>query len=331
MELSREVLLAWYEARDTFLGYNYRDRSYARGLMLARKLVNEVPEAAWLCSLFPEGEEDISDHLVFRRLMSCEGVPAASSYLYFLTRDRGVVGFDRDSAKKHPLYLAYTCGTWDTPTLVACADMINPEPIALARLVNTTEDDWHVRNPISLKLCRRAVDLGHVPAWVAFAHTFDKVNDPLYWLWSGKAAQRGHMQFVFVREACEYLDEFVQVCRGTSRCIVQIDAMLEHELSLECIKTSNNETLVTFYNQMMQLADMCRHWRSNARDAVSAWLVVGRRNRVVKDIRRLVGKLIWDTWFQTVRYSSDGTMCVCMMVMVMERRRKNLGSGGGEK
>ena len=40
--------------------------------------------------------------------------------------------------------------------------------------------------------------------------------------------------------------------------------------------------------------DMYDEWCEKAQLAVETWLVIGRRLKICKDIRRVIGKMVWD-------------------------------------
>jgi hypothetical protein len=60
---------------------------------------------------------------------------------------------------------------------------------------------------------------------------------------------------------------------------------------------------------MLYIQALCKNWRADARRAVNAWLAVGRRLRVVKDIRGVIGKRIWNEWLRDVEYVPVRTVC----------------------
>jgi hypothetical protein len=141
---------------------------------------------------------------------------------------------------------------------------------------------------------------------VALAKTCD-THEPLHWQWLGAAAAK--------RESFWFIDSFVEEtekfeCGGSSPAVLFAIGKalcghlnLEEELIFESINSFAHckdaaIRAIAFYEFQL----------SACRKAVCAWSMIGIRLRVMKDIRVLIGKLIWDAreeaMFQEVKVKS---------------------------
>ena len=114
-------------------------------------------------------------------------------------------------------------------------------------------------------------------------------SDPVRWTWLGREAVRGQpMEFldIFVRE----VEAFFCGAADKARAVFTIGRALKGNIegdTLFCFTDPNVSVAieaVEFYDFQVE----------SARRAVAAWTFVGIRFKVVKDVRKLIGKLIWD-------------------------------------
>ncbi len=133
-----------------------------------------------------------------------------------------------------------------------------------------------------------AAELGDVAAAAAYGQMMDE-SDPLRWLWLGRAAMCGE-PFWFVRSFSKLL---------TATSVFLVGRALDGNISLEKKKifgTSHNfdsllgpaNQAVSFYDSQIQ----------SARLAVDTWSLVSTRLHLIKDMRILIGKMIWDARFE---------------------------------
>jgi hypothetical protein len=314
MTPSDEVLCQWYEARDTFLGINYYRRNYQQGLLLARRVEDQVPEAKWLCNLFRDFDPELPELALVDRLCKehGRGVLDATCYLGIIHPDPRCRGqyFQQAWNQRHPLAFGRGwSGGWRGGERI-CLGLASrgcEEPCVLyAAGIEAGKGTARQLNYI-----KRAAELGFVDAFSFYAraacvqrdHNGFEKRDPLYFYWEGRAAQRGRNVLGFMEEASECLLQFL---RGeiSSAYIVQIEAMFEGHLTPEAHRllrsTSRDSPQATGH----YITVLCRSWRENARRAVNMWLLIGRRTRGMnRDMRRAIGRRIWDDWLRDVEYT----------------------------
>ncbi len=120
-----------------------------------------------------------------------------------------------------------------------------------------------------------------------------KKSDPLRFLWFGRAAALGEAD-AFLTQMEESVREF-NSGNGYANVVFAIGRALkghiDNELQTIFVKYCNfkvnigpaNQAL-SFYNFQLQ----------SYRKAIDTWTLVALRNNVVKDIRKMIGMMIWD-------------------------------------
>jgi hypothetical protein len=292
----------------------------AKGLELARALVDKVPEAKWLCDLFPDGAPSMREARV--RFARSHEIPSTSlCYAYYVSDHRPNALFVSIKALiaacpvKHPLYEAETCDRDDKVRLIELVERRPyPEPIALMKLAQRISSERRAAGLSSFRktdrqkeLYKHAAELGSPDGCVRHATYNFAVNDPQHWYWFGKAFLAGspHLKTHMARME-RYLTRFVVADNhGKSRCIVEMARTIR-------APTFPMEELVRRHSDLFDSAAnivlLYELWKLMAKDAVTTWLLVARRLRIVKDIRRVIGMIVWNTWFDSVEHTADGRM-----------------------
>jgi hypothetical protein len=91
---------AWYLARDTFLGMNYRTRDHLLGLELAEKCNDD--DAMWLCAVFPPEQRpnllvvhtekrSFNTQFAYRKILESEETPRAKCFAALLTTNTALL------------------------------------------------------------------------------------------------------------------------------------------------------------------------------------------------------------------------------------------------
>jgi hypothetical protein len=138
-----------------------------------------------------------------------------------------------------------------------------------------------------------AAELGHVFAMTQVGICFDE-SDPRRWLWWGRAAKLGTPNW-FLNYFSTPVQQF-ESGTGNAAVVFQIGRALNENVDVEKrtifgkkgkfdVLIGPANSAISFYKS--QLSACCR--------AVNAWSHVGIRWNVVKDIRVLIGKMIWET------------------------------------
>jgi hypothetical protein len=160
-----------------------------------------------------------------------------------------------------------------------------------------------------------AAELGLVYSTVCFGELFDE-NDPQRFVWLGKAAARG--QFVsFLVEMFDQIGDF-RSGTGYANVVFAIGRALKGHI--------NNEKRTIFgeasrFDAYIRPANQALHFYEfqlqSYRKAVDSWTIVGLRNKVVKDIRKMIGKMIWDAREEAEHKLNCNTICQCPFCVVI--------------
>jgi hypothetical protein len=129
-------------------------------------------------------------------------------------------------------------------------------------------------------------------ATLCFARLLDK-NDPQRFVLFGRAAVANGDSFYFLDEMSDQIRNFNH--GGHAKVVFLIGRALKghidnYKRTVFGICKSFSDFIIPanqalhFYNFQLQ----------SYRKAVDSWTIVGLRNGVVKDIRKMIGKMIWD-------------------------------------
>lgn len=131
-----------------------------------------------------------------------------------------------------------------------------------------------------------AATLGNVNAMSEYSNYLN-ITDTTFWYWIGKAAKLG--------DCTRFLSVIREVILCPSSCMFQIGFDLNN-----CIDYEKKEIFgeVFLFDKIVepatQAVNFYKFQQSSYRAAVDTWTLVGLHFRVVKDIRILIGKLIWE-------------------------------------
>jgi TPR repeat protein len=135
-----------------------------------------------------------------------------------------------------------------------------------------------------------AAQLGCVAAW-EFVGLFLDSSDLQRFVWFGKAAESGRRRS-FLTALKEEMHAF-NTGTGNAKFVFALGRALRGNIDNEKLLLfgGSYESHIEIATQALQLYEF---QLSSYRNAVDAWTIVGLRNRVVKDIRKMIGKMIWD-------------------------------------
>ncbi len=139
-----------------------------------------------------------------------------------------------------------------------------------------------------------AAELGHVTAMTLFGATLAR-TDPQHWFWCGRAAQKGDSD-AFLTWFCDAVFEF-KFGSGSDVCMFQIGRALNGHVDVRTQEFFGKKS-ERFKSLIGPANEAIAYYKSQlaaCKLAVDTWTLVGIRFKVVKDIRILIGRLIWET------------------------------------
>jgi hypothetical protein len=143
-------------------------------------------------------------------------------------------------------------------------------------------------------------------------------NDPQRFVWFGRvAAANGNSQY-FLNEMVDQIRDFNSgVGHATVVFVVgrALKGHVDNEKGTIFGRGYNFDTYIGPANQALH----CYEFQLQSyRKAVDSWTIVGLRNRVVKDIRKLIGKMIWDAREYAEFEQNCSAVCQCPFCVMGE-------------
>jgi TPR repeat protein len=289
------TLLEWYKIRDTFLGTNCVSRSIPLSLEMAA-LCNH-PDARWLTESLAEKvvETEEDARRVFSSLGPCDA--RAQCFLWRLG-DREDLTPVRRSAE-----LGFAFAQASLAVFVRGEEKFKFAQLAAAQ---GERDDFLVLGMCLSKGagCEknldkakqnyiRASELGFVYALDRLGALLDE-SDSQRWRWWGRAAALGYSTD-FLSNFAKQVDLF-KSGSGSAAVMFVIGQALQGHV---------NELKRTIFNRSYDFDSRISHAKqaiafyeaqiAATKDAMRAWTLVGIEFNVVKDVRKLIAKLIWDS------------------------------------
>lgn len=278
------VVDPWYEVRDRFTGRNYRTEGIQYAINFARSSTQDYV----LLKLFVEctSSVDVTDMTMVDDM--CKIIINASKGTQFeneaialsCAKHCGVVSLNmlkvaaKTSAFAQVLLSENMNFDLDTRTMYAKAAAEQGDRDGFASLSRCY---IYLRNePLQKQTLFKAASLGHVDSMRSMC-AMQESNTREHWYWAGQAALGGFL-VIFSKILDFYSVSSVEK--------FHIDALYEIGRVFTLIPRTNykgRDRFITFYNDQL----------ASARAAVDAWTVIARRFGVVKDMRRMVGELIW--------------------------------------
>ena len=249
---------SWYEVRNLFLGLNHKPRNFRLAIKLARECPH--PRAQWLCSLFP-GKVPKTEWEIIAILQGSND-PDAYTFTGILydNYESLLHGANNGSVLAQSLLLPFH-HEWHDNVSINHKD----DPMVLYNLAKCYRDRM-----AALPFVQRAAELGHVDAMIEYSEIGYTKFDCRRLLW--------------------YTNEVLHTQRGKRSLNALLvnypnlpNQFLYHLGALLSRRVSGPTKFVTLYEDSRYL---CRH-------AVTAWLIVAYRLRVIKDIRTLIGAQLW--------------------------------------
>jgi hypothetical protein len=280
-------LLACYKIRDTLLGQNFVRRGVMKALDLAA--VCEHPNAVWLANLF--GGRDVGSCEEARQVfLCCKNDAKALCFAALLGGPDDEIGRAADFGDA----FAQSEMAWRTIGEGAEKSASQGERDGFFVLGDCYRCGFGCKQDMerAKENYLFAAELGHVDAMVSVGGLLDK-DDRQRFVWSARAASNGR-SWDFLDEMRGQIQNFVSGA-GCGNVVFAIGRALKGQVDNEkrtvfgngynfdtCIGPANEA--VRFYEFQLR----------SCRKAVDSWTIIGLRNGVVKDMRKMIGKMIWD-------------------------------------
>ena len=295
-------LFKWLDVRDKLLGENYKERDIAAALTLARDCKH--PDAVWLTSLF-EGKDDSTKEDARNIFLSFESDARALCFAWLLTENRwkDLTLLRRVSEMGN----AFACST-------LCEQVVfgnEEETFRLAQLAAALHERdgfyWlgrcfrdGVGCDEDLILAKEnlliAAEFGNVRAAEDFGRLLGEC-DPVRWLWWGRAALFGS-PFSFLCSFSNQVEKFFSGS-GNATVVFLIGLALKGNIDVVEEEIFGDDDYFDFLsgpaNQAVSFHDS---QIKSARLAVDTWALVATRLHLIKDMRVLIGKMIWEGRFE---------------------------------
>jgi hypothetical protein len=291
-------LLEWYKIRDTFFGENFVSQNIPLAIELA--LSCRHPDARWL----PEAcaGNDANTEGDAKRFFSALGQNDARALCFFWLCS--TLGDRRDLT---PLRRSAELGFAFTQALLAEKTQ-GDEKFKIAQMAAAQGERDGFR---WLGYCFRfgggceknldkakenyllASELGHVSAMIELGRLIGE-SDPQRWRWWGRAAALGDSSW-FLLDFAEQVDSF-NSGSGSAAVLFEIGRALQGHVSEQDrtifkdeddfdLHISPAKQAIAFYESQIKAT----------KAAMRAWTQVGIKLKVVKDVRKLIARLIWDS------------------------------------
>jgi hypothetical protein len=294
-DVAKKILMDWYEARDLLIGDNGLEQDIERALLLASSC--EYEEARWLTALFDGRrvrDKDEARDVFLEAPDDARAIFFAEAVLEEEEQSQGEIL--RSALMGYTLALAWVTRRFKEDEEDE-QDEEDEEEENEEVEESEEETEW-AEKPASqgernglfaMRRSGEAAKLGHVKGMQKQGRL--SKWDPQYYVHLGNAAiERGTLWTDFASMVQPELKRFFEShSRLTRSCVFVIGRLFVKNSAprkpsmLADMRTADVRLAMSFYEIQC----------GGARNAVNAWTLVGIRLRVVKDIRIMIGMLIW--------------------------------------
>jgi hypothetical protein len=283
--VDRAELIKWWDACDALAN------SVDKGLQMARECRHL--DAQWLSSLFPPGTE-VTQESVAEVLDEQVDDPRAmflSWRVFPLCYDHLFDAAEQGYAQAQARLSAGTLG--EDALMWAQASASEGDRAGLFELA---ECYWFARGceadrSRAMELYEEAGNLGHAEAQHKRGEYGFAKHDWRRFLWLGRAAERGY-RVNFVDTVVEPLPLFEQGKLG--RVLHIVGPLVKRNLGVEWGYFRSDWIAEEDATQLARVIQLHDAMLDRARRAIACFGLVARRLGVAKDIRVLIGKMVWD-------------------------------------
>lgn len=297
MAASIKLWKEWYRIREKFFTHG----KYAEALLLAADCAH--PEAQWLVRVF--SGENLPTHVSVMRVLRELGDDDARGLFYryvcgnhrafLLLLKSASLGFAWAQA-----YLSSVSPSFERASSLALQAIAQGEIEGFLSLAEayqrksayeSSKDDFE-----------HAKQNYRISAWfgctqsmysLSCIYSHDTVE---FWVWAGRRARSGlPMRFL------QHLTSYNVLCSPNITFVVGrvADGYMDHKRETFVFR-SGEYSPMGCWDVAIQAVDFYKEQNACYEKIVSAWLVAARRLRICKDLRKLIGRLIWTTRGETL-------------------------------
>jgi TPR repeat protein len=288
------TLLEWYKIRDTFFGENCVSQNIPLALELAAAC--QHPDARWLSEVC--AGKKVTTRKNAKRVFSALGENDARAlcFAWFCGDRKDYAPLHRSASLGFAFAQAVLAGRSSGEKMFKFAQMAAAQGERLgvfwlgACLCNGL--GFGVDLDKAKENFLLASELGDVGSMIELGHLLDDA-DPLRWRSWGRAAALGN-GWSF---ACNFSNQ-VQLFdsgSGKSAVVFAIGQTLRGRVNEEAKTIFNGKYDDSLVGPAKQAIAYYEAQIKATKDAVRAWTLIGLRLNVVKDVRKLIAKLIWDS------------------------------------
>ncbi len=290
-------LFKWLDVRDTLLGENGCQQDVFTAMAMAADCKH--PNAVWLTSVCKDVEEADDVRKALLRLGNDGRALCLAWRLTYNAND------DISLLRR-----AVDLGDAFASAVFALADSVIFDVLEIFRLSRYSAAQLERDGFYSAGLCLRsgfecekdvrlgkenllvAAELGSAAAANEYGLSLDD-SDPARWIWLGRAASREHSSD-FLRLFSSPVEQFL-IGSGNATVVFSIGSILKVHVDTERRQIFHvSYKFKSWIGPAMQAIFFYESQVKAARLAVDTWTIIATRHGIVKDMRILIGKMIWE-------------------------------------
>jgi hypothetical protein len=288
--VERSEQVKWWDALDE-LGKSWNVANVEKGLQLARECRHA--DAQWLASLFPPGEAVAPDRMIAVLLAQGDDpralfIASQVGSLYDNVRLKRAAEMGYAPAQA---VLSTSMPDDDQAFLLAERAVAQGDRSALNSLAWMTSRGRGCTKNVAkgIELFRQAAELGHATASYMYATRAFGEEDFERFLWCGRAALLGAHVPEFCRAVLGLIPSFETGEHG--RILHLVAPVLRVVVDR---RQSSSLKVEDELGAAPRVAELHAAMLTRAREAIASWSLVSRRLGIVKDVRVMIAKMVWE-------------------------------------
>ncbi len=287
--------IRWWDALDAITGEGVT-RDIALALQMARG--SHHRDAQWLCSVLPATEKEVTEHEMLAAMLE-QGEDPRALYVRAVLGD-GVDLLQRAAELGYAPAQASWGGEEEWRDALewmekAAAQGSRAGLTGLAHMMFYGREERERDVARALALWKEAGELGDQVALHQLGlFGFKPTDRERYQLW-GRAAARGNLAAICDLQMAASLQEVICGVLGGREVIeFELGAALKGRFNAErkeAFGASIDDEKLAAIQRCVELYDT---WCAAAKTAIECWIAVGRRLEVVRDIRVLIARRLWE-------------------------------------